>query len=156
MNSAFRRAVVALLAGVGLACLVLGITQPLMVVEQLYFFTATPSLIDVVARLFQDGELLLATIIALFSMVFPLAKFVALLLGASAPHLGAPLIKALGALGRWSMLDVLLVALVIFAVKTSGLGAAASNVGLWFFAGAAILSLIGGHVVRHRTVTDAN
>jgi len=37
-------------------------------------------------------------------------------------------------LAKWSMLDVLLVAIAIFAAKTSGLASAVSQPGLWFFA----------------------
>ena len=40
----------------------------------------------------------------------------------------------LRALSNWSMLDVVLVALVIFAAKTSGLATAFTQPGLWFFA----------------------
>ncbi|MEO0329087.1 MAG: paraquat-inducible protein A, partial [Pseudomonadota bacterium] len=42
------------------------------------------------------------------------------------------------ALAKWSMLDVLLVALAIFAAKTSGLANAITQPGLWFFALSAI------------------
>jgi paraquat-inducible protein A len=37
-------------------------------------------------------------------------------------------------LSKWSMMDVLLVALVVFAAKTSGLAAAVSQPGVWFYA----------------------
>ncbi len=45
------------------------------------------------------------------------------------------------------MLDVVLVALVIFAAKTSGLATAFTQPGLWFFAASAVLdgrSLVAG------------
>ena len=38
------------------------------------------------------------------------------------------------------MLDVVLVALVIFAAKTSGLATASTQPGLWFFAASVILT----------------
>ena len=53
-----------------------------------------------------------------------------------------PLPKWLPALSKWSMLDVVLVALVIFAAKTSGLADAASRIGLWFFAASSLLTAL--------------
>ena len=40
------------------------------------------------------------------------------------------------------MLDVLLVALVIFAAKTSGLAAAFTQPGLWLFTASAVLTAV--------------
>ena len=41
-------------------------------------------------------------------------------------------------LTKWSMMDVLLVAIVIFATKTSGLAQAFTQPGLWFYAGSSL------------------
>jgi len=41
-------------------------------------------------------------------------------------------------LSKWSMMDVLLVAIVIFATKSSGLAQAFTQPGLWFYAGSSL------------------
>ena len=82
-----------------------------------------------------DGDRALACIIGLFSVGFPCMKL------GSAPRrrlwrqsLGSRIPGWFRTLSNWSMLDVVLVALVIFAAKTSGLAAAVAKPGLWFFA----------------------
>jgi paraquat-inducible protein A len=121
----------------------LGVTLPLMQVDRLYFFTTTPSLIDITASLWTNGDIAIAIITALFSLIFPLAKLAALHLAAY-PADGAALTLPswFKAIARWSMLDVLVVALVIFAAKTSGLASAAAKPGLWFFALSVVLTAL--------------
>ncbi|MEO1747487.1 MAG: paraquat-inducible protein A, partial [Pseudomonadota bacterium] len=53
----------------------------------------------------------------------------------------------LAVFSKWSMLDVILVALAIFAAKTSGLAAAISQPGIWFFAASTIASSIAAGLV---------
>lgn len=48
----------------------------------------------------------------------------------------------LSMVSKWSMLDVMLVALVLFAAKTSGLAAAAILPGLWFYATATLTTAL--------------
>ena len=133
------RPLLAVLSLAAAFCFALGITLPLVELKRLYFLTDRPSLVGVVAGLWHDGEALLASVIALFSLVFPAAKLLAMQLAALGAHLprGAAWLKVVS---RWSMMDVLLVALVIFAAKTSGLAAAFGQPGLWFFAASVLLT----------------
>ena len=95
------------------------------------------------------GDRALAVVICLFSVAFPSLKLVLL-------HLAAYGGKAWEArvpgwfrmLSNWSMLDVVLVALVIFAAKTSGLATAAAKPGLWFFAASALLTAAASALAR--------
>ena len=109
----------------------LGITLPLVRFEKLYFFKDTPSLLGIVGGLWEDGSLALALIVALFSILFPLIKMA--MAFRIAVH-GGELPKWANMLSKWSMMDVLLVALVVFAAKTSGLATAISQPGIWFYA----------------------
>jgi paraquat-inducible protein A len=80
---------------------------------------------------------------ALFSVVFPILKLFVLHFAAFSAHSTQLVIpKWVKALSRWSVLDVMVVALIIFASKTSGLANAAAKPGLWFFALAAILTAL--------------
>jgi paraquat-inducible protein A len=138
-----------LLLGASL-CFALGVTQPLMEIDRLYFFTATPSLIEVTTGLWANGDHAIAIITALFSLIFPLAKL-AVLHVAAFPAAGALSIPHwFKAIARWSMLDVLVVALVIFAAKTSGLASAAAKPGLWFFALSVVLTALASAAVARK------
>lgn len=127
----------------------LGLVLPLIRIDRLLLFTDEPSLLAIVSGLWAEGEMLLSAVIALFSIVFPCLKLgllhVATYAG-SDMHNGVP--AWLRALSNWSMLDVVLVALVIFAAKTSGLATALSQSGLWFFAASAVLTATASALVK--------
>ncbi|WP_342212126.1 paraquat-inducible protein A [Roseitalea porphyridii] len=153
------RAASGLLLALSAFCLALGITLPLLEMERLFVLTDRPSLIDVVGGLWTSGDPLLALIVGLASIVFPVAKILALqiMLALSAtppeghPAWARPLDGAVGFFSKWSMLDVMLVALAIFAARTSGLATAISQPGLWFFAGSALASAVAAHLVTRAT-----
>ena len=57
--------------------------------------------------------------------------------------------RLLPLLSRWSMMDVMLVAVVIVAAKTSGLASAFTQPGLWFYAASAIAAgLLQGLIAK--------
>ncbi|OJU87046.1 MAG: paraquat-inducible membrane protein A [Shinella sp. 65-6] len=125
-------------------CLAFGLVLPLVRFEKLYFFDETPSLVDVVVSLWQQGNGGLAGLVALFSIVFPVVKLFGIALEATAPSrrgdTAGLLSRLLPVLGKWSMMDVMLVALVIVAAKTSGMASAFTQPGLWFYAASAIMT----------------
>ncbi len=119
----------------------LGTTLPLMRFESFYVFSTDASLIEVIQALWSDGDGALAILVALVSIVFPLTK---ILLVAAEEIAGNQLTQSnvlarlVPVLSKWSMMDVLLVAIVIFATKTSGLAQAFTQPGLWFYAGSSL------------------
>ena len=122
-------------------CFALGITLPIVHFQKLYFFKDTPSLLSLFTGLWAEKSYLIAIAILLFSIVFPITKLSIVFLTAIAPSARlahSPLKKWAGVLSKWSMMDVLLVALVIFAAKSSGLATAAAQPGIWFYAASAI------------------
>ena len=125
-------------------CLALGLVLPLVRFEKLYFFSETPSLIGIVTSLWSQGSLALAVVIALLSIVFPIAKLIGIAVEATAPSAGGrqdrAVARLLPILGKWSMMDVMLVALVIVAAKTSGMATAFTQPGLWFYAASAVMT----------------
>lgn len=123
------------------ASFALGVTLPLMRFESLYVFSTDASLVEVIGSLWTEGDRLLALLVGLVSIVFPLAKLllVAAEFMAGAPQAGqGALSRLVPVLSKWSMMDVLLVAIVIFATKTSGLAQAFTQPGLWFYAGSSL------------------
>jgi paraquat-inducible protein A len=124
--------------------LALGLVLPLVRFEKLVFFNETPSLLGIVSSLWGEGNPMLAIIVALFSIVFPFMKLIGIAFEATVPAgdnaANGMVSRLLPILGRWSMMDVMLVALVIFAAKTSGMAQAFTQPGLWFYAGSAVLT----------------
>ncbi len=114
-------------------CFALGITLPLIEVDRLLVFSEEPSLVQIVTGLWTSGDLLLSALVAVFSLALPVLKLLLLHFAAFGESaIAKRLSGSLHALARWSMLDVVLVALVIFAAKTSGLATAISKPGCGF------------------------
>lgn len=114
-----------------------GISLPLLRFETLYFFSDSPSLLTIISGLAGGGDIALAVLVALFSVVFPAIKLLAVAVEQMYPANQVEktlMSKLMPLLARWSMMDVVLVALVIFAAKTSGLAEAFTQPGLWCYA----------------------
>jgi paraquat-inducible protein A len=132
-------------------CFALGITLPLVRVERLFVFTDEPSLIAMITSLYRNGEWPIAGLVMVFSVIFPAMKLLLLHAAAFAQSGDGGRVPAwFRALSNWSMLDVVLVALVIFAAKTSGLATAFTQAGLWFFAASVALTVIAAALVKKR------
>ena len=117
----------------------LGLVLPLVRVDRLLVFTDEPSLLAIISGLWAENETLLSIIIALFSVILPCLKLGLLhVVAYGGKHANQRIPAWFRALSNWSMLDVVLVALVIFAAKTSGLATAFTQPGLWFFAMSAV------------------
>lgn len=142
----------------------LGIILPLVRFETFYFFDDTPSLLGIVTTLFDGGDYLLGFLVAGFSIVFPFIKQLAVTLElvnhtssqsevSSGHHVSKGqglLSKLVPVLSKWSMMDVLLVAIVIVAAKSSGVASAFSQPGLWFYASSALITIIAHQLIKHR------
>lgn len=146
------RIAIGLLLAVSAFSLSLGITQPLLRFEHLVFFSRTPSLIEMVGELWTHGNGALAVLVACFSVVLPAGKILAaqalLVAGDGNPVARARMRSLLGAVSKWSMMDVLLVALVIFAAKTTGLADAFTQPGLWFYAASVATAAVATLLLR--------
>lgn len=130
----------------------LGITLPLLELARLFFLTDRPSLLTIVTQLFAAGDFALGFLIGTVSLILPGIKLLALSAMISAKNLNAKwghrASMALSVISKWSMLDVMLVALAVFAAKTSGLATAISQPGLWFFALSTLASAIAASIVK--------
>lgn len=141
------RLLLGLLLPVATFSFALGLTLPLMKLERLYFLEDTPSLTEIVLGLWSDGEPLLSVVILIFSVLLPAVKIILTHVAALKGGSGRSL-SILSAIGKWSMLDVMLVALVLFAAKTSGLAEASALPGLWFYATATIAAALAANVCK--------
>jgi paraquat-inducible protein A len=103
------------------ACLIAGVSLPMLVVREFFIYGQRLSILDGVTALFNQGDWPLAMILVLFSIVLPLVKIGTLLLLWWQQQQGRLprgwLIRSLEWSGRWAMLDVFVVALAIVAMK---------------------------------------
>lgn len=126
--------------------LVAGWTLPIMTVERLLFLSREISILQGVGELWSEGEAFLAIVIGAFSVVLPAVKLaLALYLWYQAEAGSSRLRHALTLLelaGRWSMLDVFVVALLVVAIRTSLIDDVTVHPGVYVFTAAIVLSLV--------------
>jgi len=149
-GGAMARALLAL----GVIFFPLGITLPVMETTRLWVFKDSYSLLGAVGKLLEAGEWRLGLLVALFSMGAPLAKMamVAALHARPAGANGGSLARWVERLGKWSLTDVLVVALLIVIWSGGAMVTVATRPGLWFFTLSAIcLMLASGLSVRDLT-----
>lgn len=114
-----------------------------------FFGLSEISILSGIRALWPDAPLL-AGLIAVFALVVPLLKTVALILIALG-RLPRRLSAALAYLGKLAMADVFLIALYIIVVKGTGLGHVEPAWGLYLFT-ACVLTSLGTSLIaqRHR------
>ena len=141
-----------LLAALGL--LFYGLQAPILTLEKFYFFSNTVSLLSALQQLAREAEWGLFALVGVFSVVFPVLKNLLLLLiwnfDPSQGERHRRHLRWLAAYGKWSMLDVFVVALLVVSVKLGSLAEARVEEGIYAFAASVILTMllsawIGGH-----------
>jgi len=131
--------------------LVVSYLLPFMEISKFVFWSDDYSLFSSVFGMWEDEYYFLAAVIFAFSIVFPVLKLAALLLiwyRSFTPKRRARLLGILGVLGKWSMLDVFVVALIIVFTQSKTLLGAEPRVGIYVFSGAILLSMIANLVVE--------
>ncbi len=153
MSSGRRSFLLGVLLIAATVCLVLGVTMPVIRLTRFYIWSDVHSLVSVVWELYLWNEVFLASIIFLFSVIFPFLKliYLAALYSGHRAHPGyrSRWLKRVAWAGKWSMLDVLVLALVIFYVKTTTLAQAVSMPGVYLFAAAVILTMFAHAMVEY-------
>ncbi|HEY5790020.1 MAG TPA: paraquat-inducible protein A, partial [Gammaproteobacteria bacterium] len=124
---------------------------------ELAVYQETRSILGTVQELARTGNPLVAVLIALFSVVIPLAKLglqlLTLLL--RAPAAQATLDRVIRAIGKWSMADVFVMALIVTYLAGSASGHlgelmrldARLEPGFWFFLGYCLFSIASSLLV---------
>lgn len=144
--------IAALLAVAALLVLTLGVTLPFITMEILGR-ERTFSLLGSVGELFRRGNTVLALVLGTFSIVFPFAKLLALLAATSrfarlsdrGRHV---LHKAAVLTGKYSLLDILVVAVMIVVVKLDEMAEVSARPGTVLFCVAVLLSIASGLFVK--------
>lgn len=124
--------------------LVVALQMPVLSVKKMWMKDSF-SILSGIQQLREDGHLGLAVIIFFFSIVFPVFKLVALLAVwflKLTDRQRRNALDWLGIVGKWSMLDVYVAALLIVIVKLGAFTKAIPQQGLYVFGGAILLSMV--------------
>lgn len=142
----FRRALVFALLVASLACNVAALLTPFMQLR--VGLNSNPySLFNSVHMMWWSKLYVLAVLVVAFSIVFPFAKLAILAWVAAGRELDASRHRWLSAverLGKWSMLDVFLVCLILTLTSGQVLVGARPLVGIPIFVTAILLSMVAG------------
>ncbi len=129
--------------------LVLHITSlfmPAIAVERLFFFTDIVTIWGAIVELFARREIIIGAVLFLFTVVFPAFKLLAVIHLFASPSLGDPALERrlarLEWLGKWSMLDVFVAALLVVSLTATGLADARFLPGMYLFAASVVLTLL--------------
>ena len=134
--------------------LALAWVRPIMSVQTWIFFYKDVSIFDVTQQLYEDEFLILAGLVFIFAIIFPGLKllvmaraWVHLWFEGGGERFGLSL-KLFDIMGKWSMLDVFIVAVVIVGMQSSFVSDVELYPGIYFFAGSVLLSMLAIYDLR--------
>jgi paraquat-inducible protein A len=134
-----------------------GLYLPMLTLTKFLFIANSFSVISGIVELLQRGHWILFILVGLFSVVLPILKILLLFLLLQLREVNsARYIKALKLMhdyGRWGMLDVMVVAVMIVTVKLDVIAEIELHTGLYLFAAAVLLIMYITHRVAGYTQT---
>jgi len=129
--------VINLLISISFLLFMLGIFSPLMTVKKWLIFENTFSILSGLVEWFNAGQYFLFIIVMVLSLGVPLAKMFLLIVVINTSSWPASkrqrIIHWLSLVGKWSMIDVFIVAIVIVVGKFRGMAEVEVHYGLYAF-----------------------
>ena len=143
MTFARNHIIVNLLISVSFVLFIIGIFSPLMTVQKWYIFENKFSLLSGLMQFLSARQYLLFIIVSLFSVAIPLVKMilVAVVTNTSSWNKSGRynITYWLSLIGKWSMMDVFIVAILVIVGKFRGVAEVEIHYGLYMFAASVIL-----------------
>ena len=143
MKASLHRYYLLLLLLIAAIFLIVGLVAPIITFKKFIFIQNTFSIISGTWGLLKEGHLFLFFIITVFSIILPIFKiiFLANLVysSATANSKTTKTLDLVHRFGRWSMLDVFVVAVLVITVKLGAIADVEKHIGLYFYAASAIL-----------------
>ncbi|MGC3960915.1 MAG: paraquat-inducible protein A [Verrucomicrobiota bacterium] len=141
-----ERMPIVLMLLLSLALFLAGLFRPFTQVTKLWLFDNDVSVYNGLITLYQERELFLFGILFIFTVIFPFIKITALLVLWLKPGLTlqqmARVHDFVAHLGRWSMLDVFVVAVLVVLIRSGGLATIKAQDGLLLFCASVVLTQI--------------
>ena len=129
-----------------------GFLAPLFSFKQFFIFNHQVSLLSALQELLAEGFPLLFLVIFLFSVCLPVTKLLLLWLVFNRNFPDAARFKrvvhVMDLVGKWSMLDVFVVAVILVSIKLKPVASVQVHIGLYCFATAILLMMYITHRLR--------
>lgn len=126
--------------------LLAGMVTPLLTLTRLWMFDERVSILGGISQLWQQGQYLLFLLIGTFSVLLPLLKLALLIrlltLGSAVSPRGRRYLHLMHEYGRWAMLDVMVVAMLVVTVKLGVIVSIQVHYGLYLFAVGVLLTML--------------
>lgn len=138
----FFSIIMTLMLAVAVGSFLIGVNLPITKITRFWIFENEQSLIQLLTQLRRDGETMLYLIMLVFTFCVPVLKFLMLMYQilirpSSFTH------GALSFISRWAMIDVLVVAVVVAAMKsTNGVVEISTQSGLGYFAASVVITIL--------------
>ncbi len=133
----------------------IGIFAPVLTFKKFFIFSSQVSIITGLFQLLSEGYPILFVLIFGFSIVLPLFKLLLLfgLVNGLFPHPDRhkKALHWIAQYGKWSMMDVFVVALLIVTVRLGAMVDVKVHFGLYAFAASVILTMIATSKIIKRT-----
>jgi len=121
----------------------IGVYLPVFTLTKLLIFNNTVSILSGLWQLVAEGEYLVFILIFSFSIILPVSKISILAIAwNSRKERHHKKLLWLEKVGRWSMLDVFVVALLIVTVKLGVLASVVIHSGLYYFTASVIIMMV--------------
>lgn len=128
----------------------IGVWAPILTLKKLLIVQNTFSILSGITQLARDGQYGLFSLLTAFTLVLPCLKIGVLFTAWNSKPKQAHFLRWLSTLGKWSMLDVFVVAVLIASVKLGALATIEVHYGLYVFAAAVILMIFNTNFVYKR------
>ena len=129
-----------------------GIVTPMLTISKFVVVKNSVSVVSGLVELIRSGHIILFAVVAGFSIVLPLLKIKMLyqILSATpkSTQKNTRNLHLMHEYGRWAMLDVMVVAILIVTVKLGAIASIEIHSGLYLFGAAVILIML----ITHRVV----
>ena len=152
----FDRWVVGPLLFAALALLLAGIVLPSLTVSTLAILSNSVSILSGLVVLWDDDQYFLFLVLLVFSVLFPAVKLVfGLWVWFFSGNPSGTAVARLEGLAKWSMLDVLVIALLVAALNVTVISGVLIHAGLYLFTGSVILSKLALARIKRVAVAAA-
>lgn len=122
---------------------------------RVYFFYQNKSVLQLIKLLYTGGNIPVALIILLFSIIFPAIKLISSFILLMSPEsvYAQSSIKVINKIGKWSMADVMVASIFLayFSFSNMNMGVdtgATTLIGLYFFLAFVVLSIFSGSYIK--------
>lgn len=134
---------------------------PVLRVESSLKGTQQSTIISGVVQFWQEGDYPVALIIFIASVLIPLLKFLAIVMLCIGARFGCwpqaltQLYRVTDYVGRWSMVDVFVVAILVGVVQLGSVMTINAGEGAFAFAGVVVLTMLAAEAFDPRLIWDA-